>query len=683
MKEIGAILLASVGSLAAQSAGLLPELVVMAERGGTQPAAVPVLAEWNRGELAAASPRTIDELLAKDPSFSLYRRQTSLFGNPTSSGVSLRNTGATAASRTLVLLDGIPQNDPFGGWVYWARYEPSALESVRIIPAAQSVVWGSQSPAGVVQLAARSPFEQRGVLRLGGGAQGTYGGSFAAALPDSEQTLALGFSAFALHSDGFFVLARPQRGPIDRRLDIDSRGGDAKLAWRPAAGVTVESGVSYYADERGNGTPLARNESEAVDFSLRVSSEEGALGWQALAYHQRREFSQVFSTVNAARDAEILALDQFDVPGRGTGGAFTLLWEPAGRWSLTAGVDARHLSGATHEQVGLFRLREAGGEQTLAGIFATARYRPDDPATRIDASLRADGWWLDEGRRIEDPLAGGARLREEIQDDRSGFEPSAAVALSRALSERLEAHLSTGTGFRLPSLNELHRPFRVRNDIVEANPDLDPERFFSLQTGLEWRPAETLVVSGSLFHHWIRDAIANVPVTDPAQIAGLFGTIPPGGSGSQRQNVEEARVPGAQGEIAWQALEKLTLRASGIWTDAEFRRSSRQPLLEGQPFPQAPDLRLIGSLAWEPLDGLTVSAGYEYGSQQFDDALAERRIPSYSSVALGASWRRGKTVYQARIDNLFDEEIATGLSSNGLLTLAAPRSFWLSLEREF
>jgi len=82
---------------------------------------------WDDFEIQQFAPQTIDALLATAPSFSLYRRQSALFGNPTSSGVSLRNIGATAAARSLVLLDGIPQNDPFGGWVNWARYDPALL----------------------------------------------------------------------------------------------------------------------------------------------------------------------------------------------------------------------------------------------------------------------------------------------------------------------------------------------------------------------------------------------------------------------------------------------------------------------------------------------------------------------------------------------------------------------------
>jgi hypothetical protein len=51
---------------------------------------------------------TLDDILVKDPAMSLFRRYSSSFGNPTSAGVSLRRIGASAASRSLVLLDGVP-----------------------------------------------------------------------------------------------------------------------------------------------------------------------------------------------------------------------------------------------------------------------------------------------------------------------------------------------------------------------------------------------------------------------------------------------------------------------------------------------------------------------------------------------------------------------------------------------
>ena len=665
----------------AQAAELLPAMVVLAERRlGENPAAP--LAEWSRGDLQQAAPRTIDEMLAKEPSFFLYRRQSSVFGNPTSAGVSLRNTGATAASRTLVLLDGIPQNDPFGGWVYWARYDATALDSIRIVPAARAAVWGNQSPAGVIQMNGPAPFENRHSLKTGGGSQGTFSGSTSHQMTNADKTQAVSFSAFGLHTDGFFAVDSSQRGPIDRKLDTELAGADLKFAWLAAPGLTIEPMVSWYQENRGNGTPLTGNSTEALDLALRVTSDDGDFSWQAIGWHQRREFESVFSSVNADRTAETLALDQFDVPGRGTGAAFTTLWDGGGAWTFSSGADTRFLSGETNETVGTFRTREAGGDQAFAGIFSAAGYQADE-RTRVDASARLDGWQLTDGRRNETSLATGAALRTDKQDDRDGIEPSASVELTRQLHDDLAGKISAGTAFRLPTLNELHRPFRVRNDIVEANPELDAERFFSIEAGLDWKPAESLKMSAAVFHHWISDAIANVPVTDPAQITEIFGTIPPGGSGSQRQNVEQAQVTGIEGKIEWLPTDAVTLGLDALWSHTEFSESPDQPLLDGKPFPQAPDLRLIANAEWRATEGISLFAGCEYGASQYDDALASREISDFTSVRIGARWQMADATYQIRIENLLDEAIQTGLSSDGIRTLAAPRSLWIGAEWEF
>jgi outer membrane receptor for ferrienterochelin and colicin len=306
-----------------------------------------------------------------------------------------------------------------------------------------------------------------------------------------------------------------------------------------------------------------------------------------------------------------------------------------------------------------------------------------DALTKLNASARLDAWWLRDGSRTETSLATGNTLRDEYQDDRDGIEPSASIELTRQIREDVEAGISAGSGFRLPTLNELHRPFRVRNDIVEANPSLDPERFTSIEASLEWRPRDDLTASASVFHHWIKDAIANVPVTDPAEISEIFGTIPPGGSGSIRRNVDQARVAGIEARIDWQAHEQMELNLAALWSETRFNESSQQPLLEGKPFPQAPELRLMAGAEWRPVEDVSLFAACEYGSSQYDDALAQRVIPDYTSVRIGASWRVGNAIYQIRVDNLLDEDIQTGLSSDGIRTLAAPRSLWLGAEWAF
>ncbi len=667
-------------ALAAQQAtDTLPATVVLA---GRESAPRESLRLWEAAEIAGFAPRSVDELLASDPAFSLYRNQSGIFANPTASGTSLRRTGATAASRSLVLLDGIPQNDPFGGWIPWTRFDPATLDSLAIAPAAESAVWGNLSPAGSIRMT-------RGAIGDGGwagitlGSHATHGARAGGGIVGDSGRVAVALSGFGLRSEGFQVVDPARRGAIDRRLDLRFDGADLRLTLRPGDHLTVEPALSFYEEHRGNGTPLTGNATEAFDASLRVTAEDGDSSWQALGYYQRRRFASVFSSVDPARAGERPALDQFHVPGEGIGGALVVRQRAGEALQLTLGGDLRLLDGETNEDAGGFRRRRAGGTQSTAGVFSAARWEPD-AATGIDASLRLDRWQLGDGRRLEFSIPTGALLRADFPAGRGGWEPSAALALERELTAGLGARLALSSSYRLPTLNELHRPFRVRNDLTEANPRLDPERFRSIEAGLNWRPAPCLELGATLFHHWIDDAIANVPVTDPAEIAAIFGTLPPGGTGSQRRNVDRARVLGLQASADWQPDPRWGLRLDGLWSETEFTASSTQPLLEGRPFPQSPDLSLVGTLHLRPHDDLALFIGGEYGAARFDDPLATRRLPSYSTLRLGGSWRATESLtIHARIENLLDAEIPTGVASNGIRTYGQPRALWVNARWTF
>ena len=82
------------------------------QQAGEAPASVTVI---TADDVRSAPYVTLDDLLRQVPSFSLFRRSSSLVGHPTTQGVSLRGVGPSGASRALVLVDGIAINDPFGG----------------------------------------------------------------------------------------------------------------------------------------------------------------------------------------------------------------------------------------------------------------------------------------------------------------------------------------------------------------------------------------------------------------------------------------------------------------------------------------------------------------------------------------------------------------------------------------
>ena len=115
-------------------ATLLEELTVTPtrteQRLGDMPASINVLS----AEDIRQSPALVaDDVLRQVSTFSLFRRTSSLSSHPTAQGVSLRGVGPSGVSRTLVLLDNVPFNDPFGGWVYWTRVPLENTERIEMV----------------------------------------------------------------------------------------------------------------------------------------------------------------------------------------------------------------------------------------------------------------------------------------------------------------------------------------------------------------------------------------------------------------------------------------------------------------------------------------------------------------------------------------------------------------------
>src|SRR5688572_27188828 len=101
--------------------------------------------------------RAVDDLLRQVPGFSLLRRTGSVAAHPTSQGVSMRGVGASGASRTLVMADGIPVNDPFGTWVYWNRVPKLSIDSIEVMRGGASDLYGSSALGGVIHMRTRRP----------------------------------------------------------------------------------------------------------------------------------------------------------------------------------------------------------------------------------------------------------------------------------------------------------------------------------------------------------------------------------------------------------------------------------------------------------------------------------------------------------------------------------------------
>src|SRR5712664_55845 len=158
----------------AQEAERLEPVVVTATRAeqpiGEAPASVTVL---SREDIRQGAGQSLDDLLRQVPGFSLFRRSSSLVSHPTTQGVSLRGIGPSGTSRALVLLDGVPINDPFGGWVYWNRIPLQSIEQIEVVHGGGSSVWGNYAVGGVVHVLTRRPVERAAFFEASYGSHDT------------------------------------------------------------------------------------------------------------------------------------------------------------------------------------------------------------------------------------------------------------------------------------------------------------------------------------------------------------------------------------------------------------------------------------------------------------------------------------------------------------------------------
>ena len=647
----------------------LSPVVVTATRGAQPADTLPVaVTSFTADDLRASPSLAIDDALRSDPAFSLFRRTGSLTANPTAQGVSLRGIGPSGASRSLVLLDGVPLNDPFGGWVAWTKLPKLSLAGAEIVHGGGSGAWGNAALGGTVQLFTTPPAGNHVSAEAFVGDFNTRGGEVAVTGSTADDRNSITVDAAAFASDGVYLIRDP--GAIDRRADLDYQR--AQASFRRALTSTLDLTVTarVYTEDRGNGTPLQRNSSDerflSVSLSNSVVGRELARApspftWSAVVYAQDQSFASFFSSVNAGRTAETPANDQYDVPATAAGAAFTATWgQPSDDAITTVGVDARHVEGETRERFNFFAGpfdRRAGGEQTFAGLFAR-HDRVLAPALRASAGARLDYWQNTDGFRRE----GGPAPLDQHFADRDGVEFSPHLGLVWQPAPAVRTRASAYQAFRVPTLNEYYRPFRVGSVTTNANPALDPETLTGFETGLDLgRPDAPVGASLTAFVNELRDAVSNVTLAPNTR---------------ERRNLDRVLVQGIEASVHASPHRTLTLEAAYLFTDARVTDpgANAPASLDGNRLAQVPRHTVTASATWDAPAAFRFTTRVRWFSLQYEDDENTLRLAPAATVDFGVS-RRFARRWEAfvAVENLFDTEVETGRTSAGVVSVAPPR----------
>ncbi len=594
------------------------------------PASVVVL---SRDVIATTAAATLDDALRQVPGFTLFRRTGSRVANPTTQGLSLRGIGPSGASRALVIEDGVPLNDPFGGWVYWGRVPRPAVERVEVVRGGGSELYGSSAMGGVVQFIRRRPRQGAVSAEISGGSQSSGNASlFASAAKDVWR----GAVSLDLFDTGGYTLVAPEdRGPVDRAADSSHRAIDVT-----AARHSLFLRLSHYDEERNNGTPLQVN-----DTTIRqLSAGAGIPAWggsvQVRGWLSDQDYRQTFSAIGAGRATERLTVDQ-RVPSRGSGMSAQLARPVGARHALLAGVEARQVTGASDEGTTRVEGKQRTASAFLEDIFVVT------PGLSITAGVRFDGW------RNFDAERDGAVLASR---GHWAWSPRVAALLRRG---PVAFSASAYSAFRAPTLNELYRNFRVGNVVTSANPALTAERLDAIELGARGRN-----LRATLFWMSLDDVVANVTLSaTPALIT------------RQRQNVAASRSRGLELEGDWRLGNRWRVSSGYLLSDASVTSGA----LDGKRLPQVPRHQATGQVLFSSL--LTAGLQARWSGSQFDDDLNELPLRSFFVADVFLSRGLGERVEVIlAAENIFDERVEA--SATPVITLGQPRSIRLGFRYE-
>lgn len=617
--------------------------------------------EIGRDRITASASGRIEDVLSSVSGFQQFRRSDSRSSNPSAQGVTLRALGGNATSRALVLLDGVPMADPFFGYIPLSAIAPERLDTVRVTRGGGTGAFGSGSVAGTVELASADA----ATLGLVGGSALVDDRGESELSATLAPRLGAGFAVVGARWDrgqGFWTTPRGQRVAASARARYDSWSASLRGVAPLGDDIELQARGLLFDDARTLRFKGADSTSRGQDASLRLVGN-GTWRFDALAYVRARDFSNVVVSATSFRKT----LDQRRTPSTGIGGKLELRPPVGEAHVLRLGADLRISDGELQEEAynaagAVTARRRAGGRNSDIGLFLEDDWTLG--ALVLTAGLRADRWTVRGGFFRETNGAGTVVNRDQRFADRSGWDTTFRGGVLWKAGGGLSLRAAGYSGLRLPTLNELYRPFVVFPVTTNANAALKNEELRGFEAGIDFAPSERVSLSLTAFDNRVRNAIANVTIDATTR---------------QRRNVEAVHSQGIELGASLR-FGAFGLDASLALTDAEVRGSGASLPLDGMRPAQTPKLSAGATMTWRPRPGWTAAVTLRHVGAQYEDDLQTDVLPAATTLDAYAEMPlSSRFSLVLRGENLGDEEIVTR-NQAGSIDLGAPRTLWAGVK---
>jgi outer membrane receptor protein involved in Fe transport len=599
--------------------------------------------------LRHTAPLALDDKLRTVPGFELFRRSSSLIANPTSQGVSLRGLGSTSASRSLVVFDEVPLNDPYGGWIHWEELPQLDIQSVEIVRGGASDLYGSSAIGGVISIEPIRPKNSTLQFTSSGGSLATVDGALLGSLTLGKWSgLATGG---AVATDGYILTAPAYRGPIDQPSNVHAQNALVQFDRDLGDSQRLFLRGNVLNETRHNGTPIQNNGTRL----WRYDGGADLTNFLIRIYGTSEHYRQRFTSVNATRTTETLT-SSAEEPSDELGAA--------GHWHhpigtnllLLAGADTHYIRAASYQTLytGKGGVNNTAAKQIQTGVYGEVLFTPKN--WTFSASARIDHYANYDVNQFV-TATGPANPPSFSQ---TPFNPRLGV--TRRLTQSLALSASGFRAFRFPNEDELYAKTQVGQQVTLPNPFLRSERATGWETGLQ--------ADLHRFGSSVRGSYFFTQVNRPITTLTLSTT--PTSQTLMRVNLGQIESRGVSLDYSARPARWLSVDGGYQYADATVTKFDQQPNLVGNWIPEVAHNMATAQVGFSQRRLGLISFQGRVSGHEYDDTANAFYINGYFRLDVYATheFRHNLSIF-ATGENLFDRGIIVGKTP--LPTLGTPR----------
>jgi outer membrane receptor protein involved in Fe transport len=676
---------------AGQDTTQLQEVVVTASRSPELLQQVPASVSVITADQIRDTPaQGLDDILQLVPGMNLTQMGPDV-GHPTAYNEGMRGL-PTTETRFLVLVDGIPVNDPFFGYIQWNRIPLDNIERVEIVRGGGAPLWGNGTMGGVINIITRTPTDSMLDVDVAGGSYGSYRTSVYGAYRASN-SLVLSMNTSFSGTGGYQTTpaswtsygTTTLRSPVYTPTSFDARNVSLRADYTPSTDLSGFFVVNYYDGNQVLTTPIGVDAQRTWSYSGQLSKtfQNGGV-LTATVFHDDSNF--VTNNPHLLSFTTEYNSNIHSTPVNDTGGSLTWTQDVGSIFkSYTFGMDAHEITGGDYSDYYLPSGAIAAptiigsGKQLFVGGFAEVRLEPIDHL-EIAGSVRYQYYRNYDGVDTFPPAIGAIPTSSQDSVD-------PRLDIRYALSDEFALRGAYYKSFRAPTLDQLYRTYAdTTAGIYEGNPFLKPETLKGGEVGLDFNH-DGFRSQFTLYDTTITNLITQRNLT-PAENPTALGVVCGYDAATYTYltctrliNAASAVARGAEWEADWNLGHGVSTGFGYTYADSHYTANAEDPTAVGERLEGVPKQNVSGRLAYQASAGWRIATDLRWVSKSYGDAHPEDNLIQNAHFVMDVSGSYPLTKrLQAyvQIENLTDTRYIAN-NDGAAPILGTPREFMVGL----